>query len=335
MNRIKNMTLDDRIKKDLENLYDSGILEYIRRFKGCKINEAEQLSKALFGNSNEFSTHGLPGYFVGNRDAQTVMVMLNPGTDVISQNNPFVTERTLNKLKINTGAPDVFVKSFKEGSRNFGDLDVVDEGKDKGRIRLDNFDIKQAAFLKAWDDSDVVIPDEFPDMVTNMPPRRSKDQKEKLNDLLRKVKREVLLNKLQLELVPYASREFKSISDDKMHFLFPYVETLFEEIFRCKRKYVIFCSDFFERLFRMYTNDEHYPGIIDIDLDKKQSMQLLNKGKAYCTPITIKYAGKAMTSINAVIAHTFPNKSLPNAYEKMKDYGEFCFKVYNSYKNKK
>jgi hypothetical protein len=311
------MTIDDRIKNDLEDLYNSGILAYIQQFKGCKINEAEQLSTALFGNSDEFSTHGLPGYYVGNRDAKTVMVMLNPGSDVISQNNPFVTERTLNKLKINTDTHDEFVKSFKKGSQNFGDLDIVDEGKDKGKIRLDNFDIKQAAFLKAWESRGFEIQDPFP----------TKDEK----DGLRIVKKDVLMNKLQLELIPYASREFKSVKDDKMPSLFPYVETLFEEIFRCERKYVIFCSDFFERLFRMYSDDMNYSG--SIVLGGKEEMVLFQKEnkkerKAYCTPITIKYFGKAMSSIDAVIAHTFPNKSLPNAYDKMQEYGKFCFDVF-------
>ena len=40
-----------------------------------------------------------------------------------------------------------------------------------------------------------------------------------------------------------------------------------------------------------------------------------------------------MTTIHADIAHTFPNKALPNAYDKMKEYGEFCFNCYNDYKN--
>lgn len=58
--------------------------------------------------------------------------------------------------------------------------------------------------------------------------------------------------------------------------------------------------------------------------------------KAYCTPITITYnKGVAMKSIHAVIAHTFPNNALPNAYDKMKEYGEFCFKCYNDYKKQK
>ena len=247
--------------------------------------------------------------------------MLNPGSDVISQNNPFVTEkaleRTMKELGItNPSSSDDFFNLFVEGSNKYGDIDKDDEGN----IRIDNFDIKQAAFLKAWGkNSGIEIQDPFP----------SKDDR----DGLRKVKQNVLMQNLQLELIPYASREFKNVKPSKMHFLFPYVETLFDEIFSHERNYVIFCSDFFETLFRMYSDDTGYTG--SIVFGKKEEWPLFQKNrKAYCTPITITYnKGVAMKSIHAVIAHTFPNKALPNAYDKMQEYGKFCFEEYNKYKN--
>ena len=338
------MTLDNRIKTDIEDLYNSGILKFIEQFKNCKIKAAEQLSMDLFGTSDELSSHGLPGYFAGKRDAKTVMVMLNPGSDVVSQDNPFVTEKTLKKLRMNTVNSDEFVNSFQEGCKNFGNLDLVDEGKDKGKIRIDNFDIKQAAFLKAWDKdkSEVDIPDEFPGMLKNLPSKPSKKEKEERDDLLRETKQKVLMSKLQLELIPYASREFKNIKDDKLKFLFPYIETLFDEIFSYERNYVIFCSDFFEKLFKKYSKTKADRGSIQFEgLDNKLPYALRKKTRmvkkrknAFCTPIKIKYdKGKAMTTIHAVIAHTFPNKALPNAYDKMQEYGKFCFEEYNKYKN--
>ena len=320
------MTLDDRIKTDLENLYNRDLLKFIEQFKNCKIDAAEQLSKNLFGTPNELSSHGLPGYYTGNRKAKTVMVMLNPGSDVISQDNPFVTEKTLNKLKINTVNSDEFVNSFQEGCRNFGDLD---------KVRIDNFDIKQAAFLKAWDKdkSEVDIPDEFPGMLKNLSSKLSKKEKEDRDNLLRETKKNVLTQKLQLELIPYASREFKNVEPSKMHFLFPYVETLFDEVFSYERNYVIFCSDFFEKLFRMYSDDTEYTGSIDFG-EKKEWPLFQNDRKACCTPIKITYnKGVAMTSMHAVIAHTFPNKALPNAYDKMQEYGKFCYEEFKKYMN--
>ena len=314
------LKLDQRIRRDLEDLYKGGILTFIQNFKNCKITEAEQLSMDLFGTPNELSIHGLPGYYTGKRDAATVMVMLNPGSDVISQNNPFVTEkaleRTMKELGItNPSSSDDFFNLFVEGSNKYGDIDKDDEGN----IRIDNFDIKQAAFLKAWGkNSGIEIQEPFP----------SKDDR----DGLRKVKRNVLMQKLQLELIPYSSREFKNVKPSKMHFLFPYVETLFDEIFSHERNYVIFCSDFFETLFRMYSDNTGYTG--SIVFGKKEEWPLFQKNrKAYSTPITITYnKGVAMKSIHAVIAHTFPNKALPNAYDKMQAYGKFCYDVYNDYK---
>jgi hypothetical protein len=251
------------------------------------------------------------------------MVMLNPGVDSTSHDNPFVTEETLKKQGIMTGTIDDFFNSYKDGSKNYGDID---------KDRIDNFDIKQAAFLKAWDESEsgVVIPKDFPDKIKDLP------QKAK-ESLLKRVKQNVLMQKLQLDLIPYASREFKKVEKEKMHFLFPYIDSLFGEIFSCERKYVMFCSDFFDTLFRMYSDDKEYTG--SIEFGDKKDMVLFQKDnkkdrKAYCTPIKITYnKGKAMTSIHAVIAHTFPNKALPNAYDKMKEYGEFCFNCYNDYKN--
>ena len=37
-----------------------------------------QAAKALLGKPDEFSLHGLSGYFTSNRWAKIVMVMLNP-----------------------------------------------------------------------------------------------------------------------------------------------------------------------------------------------------------------------------------------------------------------
>lgn len=101
------LELDQRIQRDLEELYNGGILTFIQQFKNCKIKAAEQLSMDLFGTSDELSSHGLPGYYTGKRDAATVMVMLNPGSDVMSQNNPFVTEKTLNRILKELGKTDI------------------------------------------------------------------------------------------------------------------------------------------------------------------------------------------------------------------------------------
>ena len=87
-----------------------------------------------------------------------------------------------------------------------------------------------------------------------------------------KLSENVLMQKLQLDLIPYASREFKKVEKEKMHFLFPYIDSLFGEIFSCERKYVMFCSDFFDTLFRMYSDDKEYTG--SVEFGKKEEWAL-------------------------------------------------------------
>ena len=60
------MTLDQRIEKDLTELYE-----------GKEITCAKELQSVL-----EVSTKGLPQHFVGDRNAKTVFVQLNPGKNV-------------------------------------------------------------------------------------------------------------------------------------------------------------------------------------------------------------------------------------------------------------
>lgn len=327
------MTLDERIRQDLTQIYENEIMPlkeviaFVDRYKKFKLSEAEKLSKIVKSDESEegVSTHGLPGFFAGDRSdrAKTVMVMLNPGRDVAQANNPITTYETLIKLGINTNFLEDFISSYIDGSRNYGEID---------KERPDNFDLKQAAFLKPWEDCGIVFPQGFLDDYEKelQLDSKNKKSKEKLEKARAIAKRNVLMDKLQLDLIPYASRTF-SISDANLKWLFPFVQTLFDEICKYKRNYVIFCSNYFEKLFKKY--EEAHPGCIDIDLKAKQTKDLY-EGKntkpftASCMPITIHYNNKSQ---NALIAHTFPNRALPNAFELMMKYGEFCFDVFDKY----
>ena len=131
------------------------------------------------------------------------------------------------------------------------------------------------------------------------------------------------MEKRQLELVPYASRSFSSINKKNISKIFPYVETLFHEIFSYDdRKFVIFCSRKFKEVFQAYSGDNNYPGTIDfIHYEEKDNFKG-SKLTVSCGVIRINYGGK---SIKAIIANTFPNQALPNAYALMAAYGEFCY----------
>ena len=326
------LSLDERIENNLKEIYENEIvplkeiIEFVEQYKKFKLSGAEKLCE-LFKTKTEteaeevISTHGMPGFFAGKRDADTVMLMLNPGQDVALANNPMITyERIMRGKKFGKGINtlDDFVYTYKEDSTNYGEID---------KDRADNFDLKQAAFLKHWNDCGVdfggFLDDDYKKLGT------SKEDVAKKDNINKEAKKNVLMKKLSMDLIPYASRKFDGIDPDQIHLLFPYLETLFHEIFIKERKYVIFCSAFYDNLFKQYNEWEKRKWEITIYKKKDTNTVFDQKaGKkerlAYCTPITIRQIDNGNQQ-NAIIAHTFPNQSLPNAYEKMEEYGRFCF----------
>ena len=184
------MTLDQRIEKDLTELYE-----------GQEITCAKELQSVL-----EVSAKGLPQHFVGDRNAKTVFVHLNPGKNVKMADEDF-KKVTADYDRTNAAS---FIKSYINEKTNFGNIDAE---------RRDSFDEKQAAFLKHFEDSGIDIPASFPEEKT---------------DALQ-AKENVLMQKCQLELLPYCSQSFY-VSKQKANALIPYVETLLDEIFRAASK---------------------------------------------------------------------------------------------------
>jgi hypothetical protein len=328
------LSLDKRIEKNLEEFYENKIvplkkiMEFVEQYKEFKLSGAKELIKLFKIDESEknsgqpvevLSTHGLPGFFAGKRDADTVMLMLNPGQDVSLANNPITTYDRIKK-GINIDSLEDFISTFKDNSTRYGDID---------KDRADNFDLKQAAFLKDWDDCGVDFAGFLDDDYKKL--GKSEEDVTKKENINKEAKRNVLMQKLSLDLIPYASRKFGDVKSDKMEFLFPYLETLFDEIFSKKdgRKYVIFCSDFYERLFKNYNAWENRNWEIDGLKSKRKEKSGVLKNKVYCRPITIRQINGDEKQ-NAIIAHTFPNQSLPNAYEKMEEYGKFCYEEWNN-----
>ena len=62
----------------------------------------------------------------------------------------------------------------------------------------------------------------------------------------------------------------------------------------------------------------------DIKVEKEQSIEGIIKNRLYASKIMINFNGK---TINGIIAHSFPNQALPNAYDKMAKYGQFCYEL--------
>lgn len=333
----KLLSLNQRIERNLTEVYENTIvplkriIEFVEQYNEFKLSGADALAELFSNNKKDsgqpgevISTHGLPGFFAGDRDAKTVMLMLNPGQDVSLANNPITTYDRIKRSGINIDSLDDFISTFKKSSENYGEID---------KDRADNFDLKQAAFLKHWDgwsDKDKThfagfLDSDYKKMLKG---KIDDETKEKINDINKKAKQIVLMQKLSMDLVPYASRKFEGISPKKMELLFPYLETLFHEIFEKDRKYVIFCSAFYNNLFKQYnkySKRENRKWEIKELVDKPiPSDDVFENKSAYCTPIIIRNKDNGEQR-NAIIAHTFPNQSLPNAYEKMEKYGKFCF----------
>jgi hypothetical protein len=281
------MKIDERVLRDITE-----------RLSGKEITAAKALAPAAkmrkLDATQGFSAKGIPGYFCGDRNAKTVVVNLNPGMDAALADCLW----DIRKDNYNQTSPQAFINDLYEEYKNFGLRDAA---------RYDEFDIKQAAFLIPWKDSGITLPQEI-------------DNKDKCTCLL--AKKNVLCQKLQLELVPYASSRFDIVKNDENRKLFvPYIDTLLDEIFAKERKYVIFNSAIFVDLFKYY-NDAEKTEVFKLGED---CSEILQNRKGKCRVVYIHFNDRIQ---KALIAHTFPSQSLCRAFGLMRKYGEFCYKVW-------
>ena len=285
------MTLDERIQKDLEELYNGGDNQ-------GEIQEALALNGLIQAKPGQtsFATKALPGYYAGDPKAKTVMVMLNPGMDVDKANENLKCDICKRSMK---NAADI--ENYHQWCVEYGHID---------RRRQANFDLKQAFFLHNWKDTGISLPE-------NLSANPKSDEQTLLD-----AKEAVLTQKLQLELIPYASSSFSRFNMEKKELVFPFVDTLFDKIFSHDRNYVIFCSRKFERVLKEY--DKKHKGTICVKGTYSQQIKS-SKITGSCTKIQIHYNNK---SLDAMIANTFPHQALPNAYDLMEEYGTFCYKHY-------
>jgi hypothetical protein len=283
----KVLTIDQRIVKDLNELNTMGEIQDAKKLDG--------LIKAKVGQTS-FATKALPGYYAGNRDAKTVMVMLNPGVDVDKANGNLMADIQKRSMK------DVEdLDNYHKWSVNYGH-------EDKGR--KDNFDLKQAFFLNKWIGTEISLPN----CLSVDSDRQTKQDAKEI----------VLTQKLQMELIPYGSSSFSALNHKKLDLIVPFVETLFEEIFLREDRYVIFCSRLFEDVFKKY--NEKYPDSVEFKRNNNEWKPFRGDSKpGHCIGLIITHNGKKM---KALIANTFPRQDLQNAYDLMEAYGEFCYNEY-------
>ncbi|MBL8003845.1 MAG: hypothetical protein JNL36_02005 [Candidatus Kapabacteria bacterium] len=261
------------------------------------VENALNLNKSL---GSSFLTNVIPMYFTGQFDAKTVFVMLNPGDG---------------------NAVESFLTVHKGKFKNLEEF-IIEEINSKicyGRIdrkRLDSFDLKQAAFLSNFEESGIYIPEHF----------WEKDICTKYT-----AKENVLMQKLQLELIPYASNTFnlfKNLNEAIKHIekFENHIFRIFDSIFEYERKFVIFGSKQFYNIFK--TLSEKYQDIVSIDFGNLNIEKIPNLSKRVSfRNIKIRYFNK---SVNALIANSFPRRDLPNAYPQMSLYGRLCFQNYGN-----
>ena len=276
------------LKEDLLSLFDKNYVE-----------KAKELNNKL--GVDLFEDNCVPMYFNGKFDAKTVFVMLNPGYS--NKAYSFNTEHKKEYKNV-----DNFISKQINHRFNFGNY-MREKNKPK------SFDLKQAAFLQYFNNSEINIPENF----------WEKDLPIKLDAM-----ENVLMNKLQLELVPYPSNEFKNLFGNKkmalnkIEFFITDINRLLDAIAQYDRKYVIFGAKQFIYLFQAYK--EKYSGQVEFGEEKNFKIDGL-QNKVYFNTIKIIHNKK---QINAGIAYSFPRRDLPNAYRQMSEYGKFCFEEMNS-----
>lgn len=283
----------------MKELYHSVRTDLIDLYENDKIENAVNLNRAV--GQELIAENFIPMYFGGNYEAKTVFVMLNPGSGL--NNNYSFSKSEKSKYK----NVEEFINSYVNKHMNYGKLDYN---------RMDNFDLKQAAFLLPFEDSGLELP-EFTRDLNN-------------RELKLKAKESVLMNKLQLELIPYHSAKFdevlrnEKVALQNIEIFVPHVRRLLNIITEIDRKYVIFGAKQFYYLFQAFNTI--IPETFIFIRNKSFTIDGL-KNKVNLSVVEINHNGK---KINTLIAHSFPRRDLPNAFVKMKNYGELCFKELNN-----
>ena len=290
------------LKEDLNDLLVHG-----------KINRAINLSKnlsSIISTPVYFSHHLIPHYPTSNLDAKTVFIHLNPGAglgDTSSSEvffnqkwdkNTFYHERNLTQ-EIDI---DYFIQIYEQEWAEYAHNRFVVKNE------FDNFDYKQACFLLHWKDSGIEL--------------KNGDLKDRTTQQFNSVN--VLNQKLQLELFPYGSNTIDTTKILKAFelepsIIAPYLEKLLDTLILHPRKYVLFGSRIFSSLFKIYHQKVH--PIIEVEEVEKKFIGITKKSLAFSF-VRLNWKNQ---QINAGIVYSFARRDLPNAYDKMADYGKLCW----------
>lgn len=295
------------LKEDLNDLLAEG-----------KINRAINLSKnlsSIISTPVYFGHHLIPHYPTLNLGAKTVFIHLNPGAELgdTSSSEVFFSQewdktsyyqerKITSKIDI-----DRFIQIYEQECAEYAHNRFVVKNE------FDNFDYKQACFLLHWNDSGIEL--------------KKGDLSDRAIQQFNCVN--VLNQKLQLELFPYGSntidtskilKAFEKVPNS----IAPYVENLLDIIALHPRKYVLFGSRIFISLFKIY--HEKVKPIIVFEGDEQKFTGITKNSLAFSF-VRLNWKNQ---HINAGIAHSFPRRDLPNAYDKMAQYGKLCWEHFTN-----
>ncbi len=278
-----------------------------------KILRAEKLSRdlsSLIGTPMYFGHFSEPHYPTTNFDANTVFVHLNPGAGLgnIASEEEFYAQKwnrqqLITEYKLSENASiEQLIDAYSESWKNYAHNRFVVKNE------FDNFDYKQACFLLHWENSGIEL--------------KKGDLKDREIQQTNSVN--VINQKLQLELFPYGSN---TIDTNKIVKAFelepsiiaPYIENLLDIIVLHPRKYVLFGSRIFSSLFKIY--HQKIQPIIELN-EVEQKFTGITKNSLAFSFVRLNWKNQ---QINAGIAHSFPRRDLPNAYDKMADYGKLSW----------
>ncbi len=246
--------------------------------------KAEDLARQTGEN---FCPYTMPMFFTGNLDADFVLVHLNPKGP--SKCTPAEDFKKFSNFE-----------EYLHWHASFGYVNYIMNKRHKSP-----FDAKQIRFINPFD----VIP--FED--------EGEDSKQGEDSVRSRNLQRVMDEKLQLELIPYASPSFNTNLFKPEH-IEPHIERILFTISRRHRKYTLFCGKIFEILFAKSTK---YTSAIlpshTFHLTKNNGLP--TKNTASFTPVTLKYQD---IEIRAGIANSFAQQGIP-----MQEYGKQCKHLYD------